>query len=216
MAMRFLSRAVIHADDVATCVTRQGGHGTRSAIAVAVLVTAWVGYGSISAADPPDRIWVVAPGRIRVIPEVSTWRFEVCALALERPSRAIVISELRCGSYDLLGALPTSDLAVQVPAAVVRGAYPTSIDRWIAHSSDFSDGHKTLTELATLLRDSGYKIGYITDHSDGVAAKGWSGRQRLTTYSITIQPGHRLRGLPIPREARAGVTGLSCAIGALS
>lgn len=235
------------------------------AIAVVVLVTALVGYGSISAADPPDRIWVVAPGRIRVIPEVITWRFEVCAIARERPSRAIVISELRCGSYDLLGALPTSDLAVQVPSAVVRGADPTSIDRWIAlrhklssegladseaaeyatlgnrignpaigtvpltlsidttklpfvvenqrdypitlsigagdqtsttivtvavrtlptdtdwspgdfhfHSSDFSDGHKTLTELATLLRDSGYKIGYITDHSDGVAAKGWS------------------------------------------
>ncbi len=80
--------------------------------------------------------------------------------------------------YPIALSVATEDRTATATVTVAVRTLPTDPD-WSPgdfhlHSSDFSDGHKTLTELAALLRDSGYKIGYITDHSDGIAAKGWS------------------------------------------
>lgn len=40
--------------------------------------------------------------------------------------------------------------------------------------TDTSDGHSTPDDIATLYSSAGYRVAYITDHSDGIAADGWA------------------------------------------
>jgi hypothetical protein len=245
----------------------RGGVDLRRVIVVTILLAllaAWAGPATLFAVNPPARLWGIAPDVIRVVPAADTWRLDVSALSLQKPSKAVVLKQLTCGAFDLSSAIAPG-LPTELPTMVARGLDPADVDRWLAlrsrcavgslqdteaaelaalnglmaastvgsmpltlvietaklpfevvdfrdypltlslasensaasftvtvavrtlptdvdwspgdyhlHSSDFSDGHKTLVELASLLRDSGYRIGYVTDHTDGIAARGWA------------------------------------------
>jgi len=66
-----------------------------------------------------NRIWAVAPARVRVIPEAEVWRIPLAVLALQQLPAEPVLDSVSCLGKDLFGAV--EDRALKIPVIVCRG-----------------------------------------------------------------------------------------------
>ncbi|HHY96266.1 MAG TPA: phosphoesterase [Firmicutes bacterium] len=186
--------------------------------------------------------WVVAPARIRVVPQAESWLIPVTVLARKSLPGPLVLEGVYSQGRDLSGALDTPlpveragllgrgmkvlwevrISAARLPFAVEdRQDYPVEVrlrcgsqvstcltvmavrsmpadPDWVPADlhlhSLYSDGNKSPADIALVLKDEGYRVAYLTDHTDGISAHGWTAyREAVIAGSIggqiSLYPG---------------------------